>query len=79
MGPKFENNGKMLLLEKIKEKKQILFGKFDEKAGITKDRRRLVWNDIHAELTALGYPVGKDGNYLRDTTFCNLKKRTLVR
>lgn len=78
MPPKFANSGKVLLLSKLIENRALLFEKFDESKGITKDRRKAKWNEIHGELKALGYPVGNDGDYLRDTTFSNLKKRTLV-
>ena len=78
MPPKFEADGKKILLQLILQKKDILFGNFDESKGITKERRREAWNEIHADLSGQGYPVGKDGNYVRDTTFGNLKKRTLV-
>lgn len=78
MPPKFEAEGKKLLLQLILQNKDVLFGKFDEAKGQTKERRREAWNGVHAELSSQGYPVGKDGNYVRDTTFTNLKKRTLV-
>ena len=63
---------------KNSENKEFLFGKFDETAGLTKEKRKAKWNTIHSELNSLGYPVGKDGEYLRDTSFSNLKKRALV-
>lgn len=78
MPPKFEDSGKVLLLKKILAAKEILFGKFDESKGHTKQSRLAAWDEIHEQLSSLGFPVGKDCKYVRDTTFANLKKRTLV-
>lgn len=78
MPPKFETSGKKLLLQRLIENKELLFNKFDDSKGITKEKRKAKWKEIHEEMAALGYPVGRDGDYLRDTTFSNLKKRTLV-
>ena len=78
MGPKFEKSGKILLLRRVLENKRLLFGKFDASKGVTKESRREVWSVIHRELSSLGYPVGQNGDYVRDTTFANIRKRTTV-
>ena len=78
MPPKFENSGKKMLLQKTLSEKDLLFGKFDESKGITKQSRLAAWDKIHKEMASLGFPVGKNGKHVRDTTFANLKKRTLV-
>lgn len=78
MPPKFEDSGKKLLLQKVLANKDVLFGNFDESKGRTKQTRIDAWNEIHKDLSALGYPVGKDGKYIRDTTFQNIRKSTMV-
>ena len=59
----------------VKEKKDILFGKFDNAKEITKDSKKLAWQSILSQLEAMEInviPHGKDWTYLRDVLWRNL-------
>jgi hypothetical protein len=68
---------KLLLLQCIKERKDILFGAFCN--VITKDKKRESWEEIVGILKANGITYTKDAAYLRDTTWVNMKRATMVR
>lgn len=66
---------KITILNLIKEKKDILFGKFS--SSLTHDIKTKTWIDINEKIKAVGI-FNKDWKYLRDTTWQNWRKRTIV-
>lgn len=66
---------KMMILNLISDNKAILFGKFDN--NITFDMKIKKWKEIVQELQVQGI-YDKDWKYLRDTTWQNWRKRTIV-
>jgi len=45
---------------------------------VTKDKKREAWKDIGNLLHAQGLLQGRSAEYLRDTTWTNLKRATIV-
>ncbi len=71
---------KIDILNKILEKKEILFGDLDLDKGITREARAEEWKKIFVYAQAQNYiwTMGKDWSYLRDDWWPNQKKATLV-
>ena len=70
---KKQEETKMQFINMVYDKRDILFGKYDE--SITKDAKRLAWIEIDESMKALDIhliPAGKDWTYLRDVTWRNL-------
>lgn len=65
---------KISLLEKIRDKKEILFGAFSAK--ITAILKRKTWTEIYDYAISINYPFPPDSTwkYLRDTVWNNIKK-----
>jgi hypothetical protein len=66
----------LAVLRKIKKEKSVLFGQFSD--GITKQMKRDKWKEVMHVAESVGMVTGKPWQYLRDTRWCNWKKRTLV-
>lgn len=59
----------------INERKEVLFGKFNDSRGITKTTKKEAWIDIHEKLMSLDInliPPNKDWSYLRDVVWRNM-------
>jgi len=70
-------DNKIVLLNFIKDKKEVLFGKFSD--ILTHEDKKSAWTEVLTKGKSLGLiPAGKDWTYARDTTFSNWKGRTLV-
>jgi hypothetical protein len=70
-----DNNNKITILSLVYENKEVLFGRFSEK--LTHDMKINKWKEIAEQLKSLGI-FSKDWKYLRDTTWQNFRKRTIV-
>lgn len=68
---------KMYFLQLVNEKKDVLLGNFDGER-ISADSKKREWTDILGRLNARGVVMTKDWTHLRDTTWCNMKRATLV-
>lgn len=70
------DEAKISLLEKIFEKKDLLFGPFTEQ--ITRQGRIEEWQRLYEYALIIGYkfPENSDFSYLRDTVWPNFRKRT---
>lgn len=66
---------KMTILKLIADGKSVLFGKFDNK--LTFEMKVNKWKEIAQRLNEMGL-YDKDWKYLRDTTWQNWRKRTIV-
>ena len=68
---------KVQVLTLIRDKKDVLFGKFSSR--LTKKDKDKAWEEVGEEAKALGV-IGqeRDAAYLRDTTWQNWRKRALV-
>jgi hypothetical protein len=69
--------GKMALLAKILESKEVLFGKFSEK--LTNKDKELKWSEIRQNMVAEGFTKYEDKNWkqLRDVDWATTKKRSI--
>lgn len=66
---------KLTFISLVKEKSEILFGRYDDSKNITKETKRATWIEIHQKLIALEInivPPEKDWMYLRDVVWRNL-------
>lgn len=65
-------------LRKMCDLKSELFERFS--ASVTKDTRRRAWQEVHEFAVSIGLiSTDKDFTYVRDTTWPNLRQRTMVR
>jgi hypothetical protein len=74
----FENcdkESKKAVLKYMLERKQILFGKFDD--TLTKEKKSAGWQDVHKFALSLGYHK-KEWQYIRDTFWPNIRQTTMV-
>ncbi|XP_063226877.1 uncharacterized protein LOC134533317 [Bacillus rossius redtenbacheri] len=70
---KYEN-----FLRKILENKDVLFGAFS--GTLTKDVKKLCWTEIRDYAVAIGLVTNdKDYAYIRDSTWPNLRNRTVAK
>lgn len=65
----------MTILKFIADGKSVLFGKFDNK--LPSEMKINKWKEIAQRLNEMGL-YDKDWKYLRDTTWHNWRKRTIV-
>jgi hypothetical protein len=66
---------KITILKLINDNKEILFGKFS--SSLTHEIKTKKWMEITEKAKAIGI-YEKDWKYLRDTTWQNWRKRTIV-
>lgn len=66
---------KITILNLIRDNKDVLFGKFTN--VLTHEVKVEKWKDIAEKVKASGI-YSKDWKYLRDTTWQNWRKRTIV-
>ncbi|XP_067014637.2 uncharacterized protein [Anabrus simplex] len=68
---------KLLILNKIRDAKEILFGAF---SSLTKEDKVREWRNIHNIALSVGLiPDAKDFTYVRDVLWQNLKKTTVAK
>lgn len=67
---------KLLLLKKIEENKNILFGAFNDK--LTKQNKSDAWKEIFKLGQSCGAFNGKEWSYIRDVFWPNIRKTTMV-
>ena len=72
---RYNNQQKLLLLAKIKEHKNVLFGAFS--SSITSEAKTEMWKQIFNECKARAFPLpdDKDFTFIWDAIWQNLKKR----
>jgi hypothetical protein len=79
--PKIVNSEKLkvLLLTKIEEKKDILFGKFSD--CLTKNDRCKAWQEVYEFGKSIGYGFSSDSTYayVRDTVWPNIRKASVAK
>jgi DNA repair photolyase len=69
--------GRTYILERIRDQRDILFGRFTD--SLKKVDKERAWNQIALDAQMLGYfPNNRNGGYLRDTTWQNWRKRFVV-
>lgn len=73
--PRMTEDQRMTLLNLIKDKKDILFGEFAP--TLTWQKKKDTWDEIASTAKALGL-CNKTGEFIRDTTWQNWRKRSLV-
>ena len=59
----------------VRDRKDVLFGKFDNSKNISKESKKLAWQNIKSQLEAMDIslvPNGKDWTYLRGVIWRNL-------
>ncbi|KAL1492338.1 hypothetical protein ABEB36_010678 [Hypothenemus hampei] len=67
---------KLYILQKIKEKKSVLFGAFSD--TLTKKDKQNAWEEVCTYGKSIGVIASnKNGTYLRDTWWPNLRKTTV--
>ena len=70
------NTEKLLFLNLVKEKKDIIFGKFSDE--ITRETKLQAWKDIVEQLKVyVKLAADKEVSYFRDTVWPNLKRYTM--
>jgi hypothetical protein len=77
-----QEGSKRPFVQLINEKKDILFGSFDDSKGITKASKAEAWKEINNNMSAVGInliPPSKDWTYLRDTVWRNIKNGAKVK
>jgi hypothetical protein len=52
-----DDSQKLAILRWIYPHRKILFGKFDNGAGVTNKAKCKIWTDIHERAVAAGFPV----------------------
>ena len=70
---KKQEEEKLPFVQFVREKKELLFGNFDDSKGITKAAKRDAWVENSQKLVALGInliPEGKDWNYCICAMWC---------
>ncbi|XP_063219058.1 uncharacterized protein LOC134529167 [Bacillus rossius redtenbacheri] len=76
MSFKRQTANKIILLNKIKDSRDILFGAFSDK--LTKQNKMSAWQEIRDFAASLGViSENKDWTYVRDVVWQNLKKSTM--
>lgn len=64
-------------LQKLKEKKEVLFGKFSD--TLNRGVKQEEWEEVRKFCIAIGLvTVDKDFSYVRNNTWGNLRKKTMV-
>lgn len=77
MSKSVSSANKALILQEIRDKKDVLFGSFSDK--LTKQEKVECWKTIHQKSASLGLVApDKDWAYSRDVFWQNLKKSTMV-
>lgn len=66
---------KISILNLIREEKDVLFGRFTSQ--LTHEQKVGTWKRVAEKATAIG-AFSRDWKYLRDTTWQNWRKRTIV-
>lgn len=68
---------KLCVLERVKEKKAVLFGQFSP--SLTKEMRSKAWIEIGTYAKSIGVlPNGKEASYIRDVWWPNVRKLSMV-
>lgn len=74
---KMSFSAKLTILQRIKDNKNTLLGKLSD--TLTRDMQRQKWEEIAAEAKALGVIAeNRRWTYLRDATWQNWRKRSIV-
>uniref|UniRef100_A0A915L8W4 Regulatory protein zeste n=1 Tax=Romanomermis culicivorax TaxID=13658 RepID=A0A915L8W4_ROMCU len=69
---------KLLILQQIYDRKNILFAKFDEK--VTADDQQKNWQHVKDFIDSLGVTmVNKQWDYVRDAWWQNIKRVTILK